>query len=149
MSSFSTGVYMNYTISGNVLITITKTGGANAVLSGLFFDPPPAPSAVIWGGGSSTGGLGDTTGVPTQLATDPIAVLDPPSAPQSSSATTAGLSAHGAALNSINVTRSGNGPAIVLPPAGNPTTDLSLAPLVFDSPDFWDGLRFKKRPRSI
>ena len=41
VSSFHTGVYMNYTISGNVLITITKTGGTNAVLSGLFFDPTP------------------------------------------------------------------------------------------------------------
>ena len=43
VSSFHTGVYMNYTISGNVLITITKTGGANAVLSGLFFDPMACP----------------------------------------------------------------------------------------------------------
>ena len=43
VSSFHGGVYMDYTISGNVLITITKTGGANAVLSGLFFDPPPCP----------------------------------------------------------------------------------------------------------
>ena len=41
VSSFHDGVYLNYTISGNVLITITKTGGSNAVLSGLFFDPPP------------------------------------------------------------------------------------------------------------
>ena len=39
VSSFHTGVYLSWTISGNVLITITKTGGANAVLSGLFFDP--------------------------------------------------------------------------------------------------------------
>ena len=42
VSSFQGGVYMNYTISGNVLITITYTGGpagVNAVLSGLFFDP--------------------------------------------------------------------------------------------------------------
>jgi streptogramin lyase len=54
-----------------------------------------------------------------------------------------------ATSNPINVTRNGHGPAIVLPPTGNPTTDLSLAPLVFDSPDFWDGLRFKKRSRSI
>ena len=49
VSSFHAGVYMNYTISGNVLITITKTGGANAVLSGLFFDPiapcPPPPAS--------------------------------------------------------------------------------------------------------
>ena len=45
VSSFYTGVYLNYTISGNVLITITKTGGANAVLSGLFFDPSPPPAS--------------------------------------------------------------------------------------------------------
>ena len=51
VSSFHSGVYLNYTISGNVLITITKTGGANAVLSGLFFDPrrrrpgPPPPAS--------------------------------------------------------------------------------------------------------
>ena len=43
VSSFSGGVYVNYTISGNVLITITKTGGANAVLSGLFFDAVGVP----------------------------------------------------------------------------------------------------------
>ncbi len=39
VSSFSNGAYLNWTISGNVLITITKKAGANAVLSGLFFDP--------------------------------------------------------------------------------------------------------------
>jgi streptogramin lyase len=54
-----------------------------------------------------------------------------------------------ATSNPINVTRNGHGPAIVLPPTGSPTPDLSLAPLVLDSPDLWDGLRFKKRPRSI
>ena len=43
VSSFHDGVYMSYTISGNVLITFTKTGGANAVLSGLFFDPATTP----------------------------------------------------------------------------------------------------------
>ncbi len=39
VSNFTGGDYLNWTISGNVLITITKTAGANAVLSGLFFDP--------------------------------------------------------------------------------------------------------------
>jgi hypothetical protein len=42
VSSFSNGAYMNYAISGNVLITITKEAGSNAVLNGLFFDPTPA-----------------------------------------------------------------------------------------------------------
>ena len=47
VSSFTSGVYMNWPISGNVLITITNQGGANAVLSGLFFDPPPVPSDTL------------------------------------------------------------------------------------------------------
>ncbi len=38
VSSFQSGTYLDYTISGNVLITITKEGPANAVLSGLFLD---------------------------------------------------------------------------------------------------------------
>ena len=46
VSNFSNGAYLNWTISGNVLITITKTAGANAVLSGLFFDPPAAGPAL-------------------------------------------------------------------------------------------------------
>ena len=39
VSSFSSGVYLEWAVSGNVLITITKLAGPNAVLSGLFFDP--------------------------------------------------------------------------------------------------------------
>ena len=42
VSDFTNGAYLNWTISGNVLITITKTAGTNAVLSGLFLDPPPS-----------------------------------------------------------------------------------------------------------
>ena len=40
VSSFSNGVYRQWQISGNVLITFKCLGGANAVLSGLFIDPP-------------------------------------------------------------------------------------------------------------
>jgi virginiamycin B lyase len=47
--------------------------------------------------------------------------------------------------NPINVTKSGNTPVRLFAPAGNPSPDVSLAPLVLDSPDLWDGLRFKKR----
>jgi streptogramin lyase len=54
-----------------------------------------------------------------------------------------------ATSNPINVTKNGNTPGTQFAPAGSPATDLSLAPLVFDSPDLWDGLRFKKRSRSI
>jgi hypothetical protein len=34
-------LYLDYQVSGHIRITITRTGGANAVLSGLFLDPPP------------------------------------------------------------------------------------------------------------
>ena len=37
-SSFNSGEYAAWNIKGNVIITVTKTGGANAVVSGLFFD---------------------------------------------------------------------------------------------------------------
>jgi hypothetical protein len=48
VSSFHAGVYLEWMVSGNVLITITHLAGANAVLSGLFLDPtasqpPPTP----------------------------------------------------------------------------------------------------------
>jgi streptogramin lyase len=127
-SSFSNGVYMDYTISGNVLITITKTGGANAVLSGLFFDPPPAPPAVVRGG-NSTGGLMDATGVSTRLVTDPIGTLDPPSAPRSSLSTTARLSAHDAALWGVGISASSNPvthPLGTVDPSGNDPAALAL-----------------------
>ena len=42
VSNFANGKYLTWTITGNVLITFTRTAGNNAVLSGLFFDPPPA-----------------------------------------------------------------------------------------------------------
>ncbi len=38
ISSFGGGVYLDYVVSGKVLITITKQVGSNAVLNGLFFD---------------------------------------------------------------------------------------------------------------
>ena len=40
VSSFSNGTYLQWQISGNVLITFKWVGGAAAVLSGLFVDPP-------------------------------------------------------------------------------------------------------------
>ena len=46
MSNFAGGVYMNWTISGNVLITFTHQTGYNAVVSGLFFDPSSSSTSV-------------------------------------------------------------------------------------------------------
>ena len=36
ISSFVNGVYLDWKVSGNLLITITRTAGANAVLNGVF-----------------------------------------------------------------------------------------------------------------
>ena len=38
VSSFVSGVYLDYAVSGNLVITITRQAGSNAVLSGLFFN---------------------------------------------------------------------------------------------------------------
>ncbi|MGP0068339.1 MAG: hypothetical protein ACLQGP_32675, partial [Isosphaeraceae bacterium] len=39
VSSFSSGVYLKWSVSGNILITIKALAGPNAELDGLFFDP--------------------------------------------------------------------------------------------------------------
>ena len=73
VSAFSGGDYLDYTISGNVLITITRTAGANAVLNGLFFDPTSAstptitwanPSNIVYGTALSGTQLDATASVP-------------------------------------------------------------------------------------
>ena len=38
ISSFTNGVYLDWEVSGNLVITITREAGANAVLNGLFLD---------------------------------------------------------------------------------------------------------------
>jgi hypothetical protein len=43
ISSFNSGIYLDWNVSGNLVITITRITGPNAVLSGLFFDPPSSP----------------------------------------------------------------------------------------------------------
>ncbi len=81
VSSFQSGIYLDYTISGNVLITITKEAGTNAVLSGLFLDPTVSGSASI--GGLSSDRTGDrpvlqasTDGVQAAITDFPGAVVD-------------------------------------------------------------------------
>ena len=49
ISSFSNGVYLDWKVSGNLVITVTRQAGANAVLNGIFLDatgsPPPSATA--------------------------------------------------------------------------------------------------------
>ena len=42
ISSFSSGVYLDWQVSGNVVIKITRLAGANAVLNGVFIDASSA-----------------------------------------------------------------------------------------------------------
>ena len=39
ISSFAGGAYLQWAVSGNVVIKVTNLGPANAVISGLFLDP--------------------------------------------------------------------------------------------------------------
>ncbi len=43
-SSFHNGEYAVWNVQGNVIIQVTRTAGANAVVSGIFFDPISATS---------------------------------------------------------------------------------------------------------
>jgi hypothetical protein len=40
LSAFSGGVWLDYNIRGRVLVRFTRITSHNAVLSGIFFDPP-------------------------------------------------------------------------------------------------------------
>ena len=42
VSSFQSGLYLDYAVSGHVRITITNQGGPGVILNGLFLDPDPA-----------------------------------------------------------------------------------------------------------
>ena len=41
ISNFANGVYLQWDVSGDVVITVTCTAGKNAVIGGLFFDAGP------------------------------------------------------------------------------------------------------------
>ena len=43
ISNFAAGVYLQWVVSGDVLITVTTIAGPNAEISGLFLDPPSTP----------------------------------------------------------------------------------------------------------
>jgi hypothetical protein len=40
ISNFSNGEWLVWNLTGKVLVTVTQTGNQNAVMSGIFFDPP-------------------------------------------------------------------------------------------------------------
>jgi regulation of enolase protein 1 (concanavalin A-like superfamily) len=108
-SSFVNGVYLIWNISGNVNVTVTLTGGANAVISGAFF------------GGTGSGGTAPT-----------ISSLSPSSGPAGTSVTITGTnfgSTQGTlTFNGVSTTAtSWNNTTIVAPvPAGATTGPVAV-----------------------
>jgi hypothetical protein len=62
-SSFHGGQYASWNVKGHVLIQVKATGGANAVVSGIFFDPPSAVMAAATYAGADTVTQGTWSGV--------------------------------------------------------------------------------------
>jgi hypothetical protein len=56
VSSFHSGVYLDYLVggTGHIVITFTRTAGANAVLSGMFLDPATGAAPSVAGKQSDT-----------------------------------------------------------------------------------------------
>jgi hypothetical protein len=99
VSGFSRGAYLNWTISGNVLITITKLAGPNAVLSGLFLDPPTSSTGDVV---ARCGPVGPGGGFHGRSTVDPIKVFGAMSMPHSSFSTETPATA-GAGVVSTNI----------------------------------------------
>ena len=76
VSSFHNGVYLNYQVSGHIVITITKVTGANAVLSGLFFDPDPPAPATASAVGLSIGSQGVGIGTDNNMSTGEMGTVN-------------------------------------------------------------------------
>ena len=82
ISAFSSGLYLNYVVSGHIVITITRTAGPNAVLSGIFLDPVTAATLVkqdtttqgTWigtYGGTGNDVIGTTANLPSYASVTP------------------------------------------------------------------------------
>ncbi len=56
ISSFTGGIYLQWEVSGNVTIKVTCLAGPNAVLSGMFFDPPTTTMGYLTEKDSTTQG---------------------------------------------------------------------------------------------
>jgi hypothetical protein len=76
-AGFHNGEYAIWTLQGHVIIQVTKTAGLNAVVSGLFFGPPPTlpPTVTITAPVNSTTVTGNAVAVTAAAAaTSPATV---------------------------------------------------------------------------
>lgn len=62
VSNFDNGTYLIWKISGHVLIKVTHTGGTNAVIGGIFFDPTGNTASYIHADTSTQGNWLQTYG---------------------------------------------------------------------------------------
>ncbi len=79
ISNFNDGLYLQWQITGNVVIQFSGMGGTNAVLSGLFFDPVSGAPAVALASlpGSEIAAQGNSIGAYDNTpTTDEIGTLD-------------------------------------------------------------------------
>ncbi len=109
VSSFQSGIYLDYAISGNVLITFTKEAGQNAVLSGLFLDPAMSGASISLSKATPSGGVarvGPVVGDATALA---IGTLDPTAPPAGGDGDASGAMVHDVALDQLGAGKVGCG----------------------------------------
>jgi hypothetical protein len=74
ISHFTEGIYLQWVVSGDVVITVTCTGGINGLVTGIFFDPPTVSSPLVKAPSRAPGGTGGGSG-PEQSPT-PVAGID-------------------------------------------------------------------------
>jgi hypothetical protein len=77
ISSFTTGAYLQWALSGSVVIEATNLSSSNAVVSGLFFDPVPTPSDVLSVSGLPSTETAGSTETFTVSAITPSGQIDP------------------------------------------------------------------------
>ena len=83
ISNFANGVYLQWDVSGDVVITVTCTAGKNAVIGGLFIDPDPAAGAAASAIESATSASAPGTVIGNSTQSSPGIKLDATSNVQS------------------------------------------------------------------
>ena len=146
-------MYLDWTVSGNLVITITRQAGANAVLNGLFLDPPSTATATLLEQDATTQG----SWIGTYGAQGYDIVAGPSSLPANDTVTPSGQSTYTWTTTSsdpraLQVPGSSNRVAAVWYSATSFTVDVNLADgqahdleLYFDD---WDNRAGASRCRS-
>jgi hypothetical protein len=110
ISQFNNGVYLVWNISGHVKINVTWTGGANAVISGVFFGGSSGsetvsvtPPSITLGASQQQQFAATVRGTSNQTVTWSISSVNPPAAPSGNISST-GLYTAPATISPAQVT---------------------------------------------